>query len=253
MVPDMTTISVITVSFNSVKTIAATLRSVAAQSHVDREHIIVDGASTDDTMAIVRQHGSQISRSISEPDRGIYDAMNKGLAMATGELVGFLNSDDRYADANVLSDVTAAYDSNECDFVYGDLHMIDRHGRLVRDWKTGNIPPAGLTGTQIPHPVLFVRRQLLNCIRPAFDPSYRISADLKQQLILINKMRAKGVYIGRPLVLMSIGGASTGDISGYLSGWRETARAYNEIFGRGGWWYTAKKVSSKVKSLRKLA
>jgi hypothetical protein len=91
---------------------------------------------------------------------------------------------------------------------------------------------------------------LLHRINPAFDPSYRISADLKQQLILINKMRAKGIYVRRPLTRMSLGGASTAALSGYLSGWRETARAYNEIFGRGGWWYTAKKVSSKIPSLR---
>jgi len=246
----MTKISVITVSFNSAKTIAATLRSVASQSGVAREHIVVDGGSTDATMEIVRQHGSHVAHAVSEPDQGIYDAMNKGLAMSSGDLVGFLNSDDCYIDRAVLSDVAAAYEASTADFVYGDLEMVNQDGRVVRYWKTGEIPAGGLTATQIPHPVLFVRRSLLHRITPAFDPSYRISADLKQQLILINKMRATGIYVRRPLTRMSLGGASTAALSGYFSGWRETARAYNEIFGRGGWWYTAKKVSSKIPSLR---
>jgi glycosyltransferase len=246
----MTKISIITVSLNSEKTIAATLRSVASQSGVDREHIVVDGGSTDGTMEIVRQNGSHLARAVSEPDRGTYDAMNKGLAMSSGDLVGFLNSDDRYVDHTVLSTVAAAYEASAADFVYGDLEMVNQDGRVVRYWQTGDIPTGGLTRSQIPHPVLFICRRLLNRITPAFDPSYRISADLKQQLILINKMRAKGVYVRRPLTRMSLGGASTAAFSGYLSGWKETARAYNELFGRGGWWYTAKKVSSKIPSLR---
>jgi len=246
----MTKISIITVCFNSAKTIAATLRSVASQSGVDCEHIVVDGGSTDGTMEIVRQNGSHVARAVSEPDRGIYDAMNKGLAMSSGDLVGFLNSDDCYVDRTVLADVAAAYETGSADFVYGDLEMVNRDGRIVRYWKSGEIPAGGLTRTQIPHPVLFVRRPLLHGITPAFDPSYRISADLKQQLILINKMRAKGVYVRRSLTRMSLGGASTAAFSGYLSGWKETARAYNEIFGRGGWWYTAKKVSSKIPGIR---
>jgi glycosyltransferase len=246
----MTTISVITVCFNSAKTIAETIQSVETQSGARREHIVIDGASTDGTMEIVRRYDRSIARSISEADVGIYDAMNKGIRLATGDLVGFLNSDDRYLDANVLADVVAAYESSRCDFIYGDLHMVNDQGRLVRHWKTGGIPSTGLTGMQIPHPVLFVRRELLLEIKPPFDPSYRISADLKQQLILVNRMRAKGTYIRRPLAVMRIGGASTRGLSGYLAGWRESARAYNDVFGSGGGWYTVKKVFSKIKGVR---
>jgi glycosyltransferase involved in cell wall biosynthesis len=248
----LTTISVVTVCFNSAKSIRDTLRSVAAQSGADYEHIIVDGASTDDTMAIVRDREFTRVRSVSEADNGIYDAMNKGVALATGELIGFLNSDDRYADAHVLAEVVAAYESSHCDFVYGNLQMVNAQGRVVRNWKTGSIPPQGLTGTQIPHPALFVSRQLLGKIQPPFDPSYRISADLKQQLIFINKMRARGTYLPRPLALMRLGGASTQGLSGYLLGWRESARAYNEVFGKGGCWYTLRKVVSKAKGIRRI-
>jgi glycosyltransferase len=246
----MTSISIVTVCFNSAKTIAGTLRSVAEQSHADVEHVIVDGGSTDRTMAIVREQGVRVSRAVSEPDRGIYDAMNKGVRLAAGELIGFLNSDDCYTDARVLAEVAGAYATTGADFVYGDLDMIGEGGRVVRRWRTGAIPEGGLKGRQIPHPVLWVRRELLLRLAQPFDPSYRISADLKQQLLLINKMGARGAYLRRALARMELGGASTSALSGYLTGWRETARAYNEIFGRGGWWFTARKVSSKLPGLR---
>ena len=249
----MATISVVTVCYNSAESIGDTLASVAAQRGANYEHIIVDGASTDSTMAIVRQYESIALRWISEADQGIYDAMNKGAAIARGDMIGFLNSDDRYADAQVLADVEAAYTNHGCDYVYGDLRMVDAQGRLVRHWQTGIIPPAGLTGTQIPHPALFVSRRLLSEIKPPFDPSYRISADLKQQLIFVNKMRARGFYIRRPLTVMTMGGASTRHLSGYLVGWRESARAYNDVFGSGGGWYTVKKVLSKAKGVRRWA
>jgi glycosyltransferase len=201
-------------------------------------------------MSIVRSNGRCVTRIVSEPDRGIYDAMNKGVHLAGGELVGFLNSDDTYADARVLADVSEAYSKTSADFVYGDLDMIGEGGRVVRRWRTGEIPVDGLRGRQIPHPVLWVRRELLLRLSPPFDPGYRISADLKQQLLLINKMGARGAYVRRPLARMGIGGASTSALSGYLTGWRESARAYNEVFGGGGWWFTARKVSSKLPGLR---
>jgi glycosyltransferase len=248
----MTKISVVTVCFNSASTITGTLKSVADQIGAEYEHIVVDGASTDETMSIVRAFGNSVAKSISERDRGIYDAMNKGVAMATGDLVTFLNSDDQYADDHVLSDVVAAFESGDHGFVYGDLKMVNDRGQLVRHWRTGVIPEGGLGGMQIPHPALFVARRLLQRIKPAFDPDYRISADLKQQLILINRMGAMGTYVRRPLVLMRTGGASTAGLSSYISGWRESTRAYNDVFGAGGWWFTAKKVASKVTSLRRL-
>ena len=102
--------------------------------------------------------------------------MNKGVALATGELIGFLNWDNRYTDEHVLSDIVTAYRSTGCDFVYGEVHMVNRQGGLVRHWQSGAIPPTGLSGSQIPHPTLFVRRQLLNQLDPPFDPRYRISA-----------------------------------------------------------------------------
>ena len=248
----MIRLSVITVSFNSANTISRTLKSVSYQSHKDYEHLIIDGASSDDTLRVVDLDGQHVAKVISEQDCGIYDAMNKGLAIATGEVVGFLNSDDAYADDAVLSDVARCFADGHVDYVYGDIQMLNEAGEVVRHWRTGDIPAEGLWNTQIPHPALFVKRSLLNSLNPAFDTSYRISADLKQQLILINKLGARGAYIRRPLTLMSIGGASTGGLRSYAVGWKESARAYNEVFGGGGWWYTIKKVASKVRGIRKI-
>ena len=243
----MTKISIITVCYNSSATIAGTLRSVSTQQYSKVEHIIVDGASKDNTVEIVQRLGKHVAHLVSEPDRGIYDAMNKGLALATGDFVGFLNSDDNYSDDAVLADVVQAFLTADTDYVYGDLLMMNGMGEIVRNWRTGDVPHEGLVRMQIPHPALFVRRTLLTGIDPAFDPSYRIAADLKQQLILINKMRAKGVYIRRPLVHMRLGGASTNSLFSYISGWIESARAYDEVFGSGGWVYTTRKVFSKIK------
>jgi glycosyltransferase involved in cell wall biosynthesis len=243
-------ISVVTVTYNSAATVAYALRSVAQQAWPDVEHIVVDGASTDRTMAIVQREGARVAKAISEPDEGIYDAMNKGLSLTTGDVVAFLNSDDRYADANVLAEVAAEFDSSAYDFVYGDIHMVNAAGRVVRTWRTTEVPVDGLSGTQIPHPALFVRRHLLTQLAPAFDPTYRICADIKQQLILVNKLRARGRYLRRPLVTMSIGGTSTSGLRNYLISWKEARRAYNEVVGSGGGWYTLKKVLWKLRGLR---
>jgi glycosyltransferase involved in cell wall biosynthesis len=247
-------ISIITVCFNSARTIRATIDSVGSQTHGEVEHVVIDGASTDNTLEMVYQHGAHVARVVSEPDLGIYDAMNKGLALATGDLVGFLNSDDAYADQHVLTDVAelAMSGGPPCGFVYGDILMVDEQDRTVRDWKTGALAADRLDGRQIPHPAFFARRELLTAIAPAFDPTLRIAADLKQQLILINKLGVRGRYLPRPLVKMRLGGKSTASLGSYIAGWRESARAYNDVFGHGGQWFTIRKVLSKLGGLRRL-
>lgn len=241
--------SIITVCFNSEATISDTLHSVAEQTWSNIEHIIIDGASSDNTLAIVSQYASSTVKTISEPDLGIYDAMNKGLAISTGDVVAFLNSDDCYSDKYVIKEVAEKFVSTDCDFVYGDLNMVDRNGRLVRQWKSGLISEDGLVGSQIPHPVLFVRRSLLIQLSPAFDISYRIAADLKQQLIIVNKYKAIGTYLPRVIAVMRLGGESTASLTNYMKGWSESVRAYNEVFGSGGILFTTKKVLSKISGL----
>lgn len=243
-------ISVVTVSFNSAKTIEDTLASVNAQVYKDVEHVIIDGGSTDDTPALIRRNGQRVTTFVSEPDKGIYDAMNKGVVAAKGDVICFLNSDDTFTDSNVLAEVADAFnDHPDSTFVYGDLHMIDASGKLSRHWQTGMIDSKGLQGQQIPHPALFIKLQSLRLLAPPFDPSYAIAADLKQQLILINQMQCQGTYLPRPLVRMKLGGASTNGLMSYARGWRESRRAYNEVFGGGGTVFTMRKVFRKLSGL----
>lgn len=248
----MIKITVVTVCYNSEKTIAFTLKSVADQTHDLLEHLIIDAGSADRTLEIIAIDGKHVTQIISEPDNGIYDAMNKGLSLSTGDVVGFLNSDDCYSDKSVIAEVAAHFADPQIDYVYGDIKMINSDGLIVRHWKTGSITTDRISNSQIPHPAFFVRRSILNSLAPPFDTSYRISADLKQQLIITSKLGARGLYINRPLVHMSIGGASTRNLHSYYTGWIESARAYNDVFGRGGWWYTFKKVIIKVKGMRKI-
>jgi len=243
-------ISVVTVAFNSAKTIAETLQSVSGQLHPEVEHIVVDGGSSDATLLIISEFGQRVARLVSEPDDGIYDAMNKGVALASGDVVCFLNSDDKYLDVGVLGKVANCFTDPAVDFVYGDLLMVNDSGVVMRSWRTGRISRDGLKWQQIPHPALFVRLSVLAKINPCFDATYKISADLKQQLIMLNKLKARGFYLSEVLVLMRVGGASTGSLGSYMVGWRESIRDYNDIFGSGGVTFTIRKVFSKVKGLR---
>lgn len=245
----MLNFSIITVCFNSGNTIRATLESVSSQNYHNLEHVIVDGKSSDNTLEIVTKFVKKTSKVVSEKDRGIYDAMNKGVLLATGDVIGFLNSDDIYADSSVISEIAALFDSPDVSFVYANIDMVDDSGRVVRRWRTGELPNNILDGIQIPHPAFFVRKAALLKLDIPFDPSYKISADLKQQLELINKMKLSGRYLDKSIAIMSLGGASTRNFSSYLKGWRESIRAYNEVFGFGGLMFTVRKVFSKIKGL----
>jgi len=243
-------VSIITATYNCKRTILKCLESFTEQSYNDLEHVIIDGASTDGTLKILQEHRSRGSVLISEPDCGIYDALNKGFALATGDIVGILHSDDVFYEPSILADISIAFEDPLVDYVYGDIEMVNSSGKVVRCWKTGKLKDGRITGSQIPHPALFLSRNLLQRLDPVFDTSYRISADLKQQLIFANILQANGVYLARPLVRMLIGGTSTANFFSYLLGWRESRRAWNEVFGSGGSLYVMKKVLSKISGIR---
>ncbi len=245
-------ISVVTVTKNSARTIERAVRSVYLQKNVNVEHVIKDAGSHDQTIEIARVANPSVTI-VSKMDDGIYDAMNQGYSKSTGDVVAFLNSDDYYIDDHVLSDVIKAFRENHCDFVYGDITMSSLSGQIVRVWQTGKIGKEGLVGQQIPHPGIFIKRKVLNQLLTPFDPSYKISADLKQQLLIINKLKFKGAYLNRSLVMMETGGESTNSFSSYFTGWKESVKAYNEVFGSGGIWYVFKKVFSKLKGVRFIA
>lgn len=236
--------SIITVSKNSARTIERTVQSVLQQRDVDYEHILKDACSTDNTVEIAKKINTNIIiRSVG--DSGIYDGMNQGFSLSSGDIVAFLNSDDYYADSNVLRDVGILFDDLDCDYVYSNIRMNSCSGKSVRVWNVGNIGEAGLDGKQVPHPGFFVKRAVLSKLDGPFDPSYKISADLKQQLLIINKMRFSGAYLDRVVVEMETGGESTNSLKSYYLGWRESVRAFNEVFGHGGIPFVVKKVFSK--------
>lgn len=239
--------SVITVCFNSEKTINQCISSVFMQSIPDLEHIIIDGASSDSTVEIIRQRNLNHISLISEKDSGIYNAMNKGFDLASGDIVCFLNSDDYYIDDKVLSDVYRHFLQGK-DFVYGDINMIDSDGKTKRKWIVGSASTDLRKSIQLPHPAFFIKRKILSTLNQPFDESLSISADLKQQFIL-SKLNLRGGYCSRPLVAMRLGGASTSSLNSLLVGWSETFISYRQLIGRGASIFLIRKILSKLKGL----
>ncbi len=230
-------ITIITVSYNSAATIADTLDSVAAQTHPAIEHIVIDGASTDDTVAIVRDRGKHVARLMSEPDRGIYDAMNKGLKLATGELVGFLNADDMFAHRDVVASIARAAEQDPAaDAVYGDIVYVrrDRPEQVLRYWRSGEFTRSKLRfGWMPPHPTFYVRAARLAEIGH-FNDQLRIAADYDFVLRSLAGPNARAAYVRDVLVRMRAGGASNRSLKAMLRKSREDLWALKRN-GIGGW------------------
>jgi glycosyltransferase involved in cell wall biosynthesis len=227
---------VITVSYNSAATIGDTLRSVAAQTYPDVEHIVIDGGSKDGTQDIVREQGAHVAQFVSEPDRGIYDAMNKGLARATGDVVGFLNSDDMLAGPDALAAVAAAFVDESVDAVYADLVFVDpvNTRRVVRYWQPGPYVSGSCRGGWMPpHPTFYVRRRILQA-NPPFDLEFRLQADFELILRLFEIVKLRTRYLPQILVRMRVGGATTGSWRNIIRGNVEAARACRKNGFRGG-------------------
>ena len=203
-------ISVITVCFNSAATIADALSSVDAQTWPDFEHWVIDGGSSDATMGIVGAHARPWRHVVSERDKGIYDAMNKGLRLAQGDVIGFINSDDFYASPDALAKVAAAFEDTAVDVVYGDLCYVkqDDVGAVVRYWRSSAFRPGlFLYGWCPPHPTLFVRREVYERFG-TFDLQYRIASDVELMIRFLEVYRVRTRYLGEVLVTMRMGGTT---------------------------------------------
>lgn len=241
--------SIITVCLNSEKTIKDTVFSVKEQIGVTFEHIIKDGGSTDGTLEIVSRNNFN-AKVIKNSDAGVYDAMNQGFEHANGELIAFLNSDDYYPEPQVLKKVYDVFKETDCDIVFGDIEMANRRGKIRRVWQGRPVEKGWLASAQLPHPAVFIRKSSLLKLERPFDISYVISADLKQQLILVEKQKCVVVHLPECLARMRLGGLSTGSMMSRWRGFSETARAYREVRGEHGWSAAAKKVSSKLSQIR---
>lgn len=216
-------ISVITVAYNSASTIADTVLSVIRQTHTDLEHLVVDGQSTDATVEVVQAHRHPRLLLSSEPDQGIYDAMNKGLRRATGELIGFLNADDFYADDEVLARVARAFADPDVEACYGDLvYVTENNKRVVRYWKSRAYAPGGFARGWCPaHPTFYIRRSALERLG-LFDLTYRLAADTEFMMRYLEK-GVRSVYIPHIQVRMRVGGATN-------QSWSNIIRQNREIF-----------------------
>lgn len=212
-------ISVITATHNSAATLQGTLDSIARQSYERIEHIIIDGASTDDTIAIVQKNRKRIAIFKSESDTGIYDALNKGIRLASGEIIGFLHSDDFFASEDSVADIASAFEDPSVCGVYGDLEYV-RAGdtsKVIRRWKGKRFAKRDLYYGWMPaHPTLYIRKEWYLKIG-GFDTSYRIAADYLSIVQLFSDPSFNTAYIPKVLVAMRTGGASNRSFKAILS------------------------------------
>jgi glycosyltransferase involved in cell wall biosynthesis len=203
-------VSIITITYNSAETVEDTIQSVLSQDYPNIEYIIVDGASKDDTMAIVNRYRDKIATIISEPDKGIYDAMNKGVRAATGDVIGILNSDDFYADNKVISDIVKAIQQDNADACYADLVYVDRTttDKVIRSWKSGEYRHGDfLRGWMPPHPTFFVKRVHYK-MHGLYSLQLRSAADYELMLRFIHKHGISLAYLPRVITKMRAGGQS---------------------------------------------
>lgn len=221
-------VSVITVTFNSVETIEDCVRSVLDQKYKDIEYIIVDGGSTDGTIAVLDRYRDQLALVISEPDEGIYDAMNKGVAAATGDVVGTLNSDDLYTDSAVIGDIVRTMQQENVDSCYGDLVYVKRDNinRITRRWEAGDFERQRfLKGWMPPHPTFFLlRKHFLEF--GAFNLSFKTSADYELMLRMLYRHGISAAYVNRVVVKMRTGGQSNVSLKNRLMANREDRLAW---------------------------
>ena len=241
-------ITVITVVFNGVATIEDTIQSVLSQSYRNIEHIVIDGGSTDGTLDILKKYDESISYWLSESDDGIYDAMNKGMEKASGDVVGFLNSDDFFADASVLEQVAKAFANNEVEACYADLVYVSQDRlRAVRHWKSKQFRK-GLfaSGWCPPHPTFYVRKSIIEKLG-GFDLSFRLAADAEFMIRYLERYGVHAQYVPRIWVKMRLGGATN-------RSWSNIVRQNKEIInalGKNGihvsfLWFLANKILSRI-------
>ena len=203
-------ISLITAVYNNAFGLCSSLESSLGQTHQDVERIVIDGGSTDGTLQVLEDYTSKIDHIVREPDNGIYDALNKGIQLATGDIIGILHSDDLFAGPDILEKIARKFESSSIDLLYGDLCYVSNQNpnEIVRYWRAGAFTQSKLpNGWMPPHPTVYVRREMFDKYG-LYDIHYRIAADYDWMLRLLTKQTLDVAYFPEVLVHMRTGGAS---------------------------------------------
>ena len=225
-------VSIITVVYNRVEAIADCVASVRSQTWPDLEYIVVNGASTDGTSQVLDGLRDRIDIYVNEPDKGIYDALNKAMALATGDVIGLMHSDDVFQDERVVADVAARFADPSVRLVYGDLEYVAKAdlGRVIRRWVSCSFTSGLLRqGWMPPHPTLFVHREAYRAVG-GYDTSYRIAADYDFVLRYFRRCGQQSRHVPRVLVRMRVGGASNRSLSNVM---RKTSEDYRILRANG--------------------
>lgn len=232
-------VSIITTCYNREKTIAQAIESVLGQDYPDIEYIVVDGGSTDDSFKVIRSYGSRIAKVISERDGGMYEAINKGIKMATGEIVGLLHSDDFLFHPHIISEIVERFKQTSADIVYGNGLFVDAQetDKVIRDWRSGNYRRWKVRLGWLPlHPTVYIKRSAIERYG-LYNENYKIAADSDFLVRYLYKAHLKVEYLGKYVVRMRMGGLST-DSQKRKAMWKEDVEMYRE----NGFWGVPEKI-----------
>jgi len=221
-------VSIITSCFNSEKTIEDTIQSVLLQTYPNIEYIIIDGKSKDKTLEIVNNHKDKITKVTSEEDNGIYDALNKGINLATGDIIGFLHSDDIFAHSNVIENIVEMFQETETSAVYADLHYVSRENtnKIIRNWKSGEYKYGMfLNGWMPPHPTVYIKKDVYNQFG-TFNLDFKTAADYELMLRFFHKHKVKLTYLNEVTIKMRVGGESNATIKNRINANKEDRKAW---------------------------
>ena len=222
-------ISIITVSFNSSDTIESTFQSVAEQTYENIEYIVIDGGSSDGTLDLIKKYKKTISKWVSEPDKGLYDAMNKGVEMATGDVIGLINSDDLFCDKDAIMKVIEVFKSNyELDSVYSDLYYVSEFdtNKIIRKWITGRQKKFKY-GWHPAHPTFYIKKKVYDDFG-LFDLKFKLAADFEIMLRFLEKYKITTKYLNQSLVKMRLGGETNKSLKNIFNQNLECIKAFRE-------------------------
>ena len=244
-------VSIITVCYNSAETIENTINSVLSQTYQNIEYIIIDGGSDDGTLDLLAKYDSKLSKIISERDNGIYDAMNKGISLATGDIIGILNSDDCYSDIDIINIIVDEFKHNDKDMLFADLMFVNKNNRILRYYSAKRFSPNKLKfGIMPPHPTLFVKKNIYDKYG-AYRLNFKIAADYEifVRFLLVNRLSY--IYLDKCIIKMLIGGLSTSSLESKKIINQETIKALESNGIKANYWCISTKYVTKLLEILK--